>query len=101
LVGVQSNQFPRAVDLAKPFLRAGLPVCIGGFHVSGSIAMLPEIPGRCARRQRSVFPFCRRGGARPTRSGDPRRLGWLTSTNLKLYERFAVIGGGAATDPAA
>lgn len=44
LVGVQSNQFPRAVDLARPFLAAGLPVCIGGFHVSGCIAMLPEIP---------------------------------------------------------
>ncbi len=44
LVGVQSNQFPRAVDLARPFLAAGLPVCIGGFHISGCIAMLPEIP---------------------------------------------------------
>ena len=44
LVGVQSNQFPRAVDLARPFLAAGLPVCIGGFHVSGLIAMLPELP---------------------------------------------------------
>jgi len=44
LVGVQSNQFPRAVDLARPFLHAGMPVCIGGFHVSGLIAMLPEMP---------------------------------------------------------
>src|SRR6185437_13996237 len=44
LVGVQSNQFPRAIDLARPFLDAGLPVCIGGFHVSGCIAMLPELP---------------------------------------------------------
>jgi hypothetical protein len=44
LVGVQSNQFPHAVDLARPFLDAGLPVCIGGFHVSGCIAMLPELP---------------------------------------------------------
>ncbi len=44
LVGVQSNQFPRAVDLARPFLAAKLPVCIGGFHVSGCIAMLPELP---------------------------------------------------------
>jgi len=44
LVGVQSNQFPRAVDLAKRFLDAKLPVCIGGFHVSGCIAMLPELP---------------------------------------------------------
>ena len=43
LVGVQSNQFPRAVDLARPFLAAGLPVCIGGFHVSGCLAMLPEM----------------------------------------------------------
>jgi hypothetical protein len=44
LVGVQSNQFPRAVDISRPFLKAGLPVCIGGFHVSGCLAMLPEWP---------------------------------------------------------
>ena len=44
LVGVQSNQFPRAIDLARPFLKAGMPVCIGGFHVSGCVAMLPELP---------------------------------------------------------
>ena len=44
LVGVQSNQFPRAVDLARPFLAAELPVAIGGFHVSGCIAMLTEMP---------------------------------------------------------
>src|SRR5690242_17660534 len=31
MVGVQSNQFPRAVDLARPFLDAGVPVCVGGF----------------------------------------------------------------------
>jgi hypothetical protein len=44
LVGVQSNQFLRAVDMARPFLDAGFPVCIGGFHVSGCTAMLPEMP---------------------------------------------------------
>jgi hypothetical protein len=44
LVGVQSNQFPRAMDIARVFRAAGLPVCIGGFHVSGCIAMLPELP---------------------------------------------------------
>jgi hypothetical protein len=44
LVGVQSNQFPRAVDLARPFLAAGWPVAIGGFHVSGCLAMLPDVP---------------------------------------------------------
>ncbi len=42
LVGVQSNQYPRALDLARQFRRAGLPVVIGGFHVSGCLAMLPE-----------------------------------------------------------
>ena len=44
LVGVQTNQFPRAVDLARPLAAAGIPVCIGGFHVSGCLAMLPEVP---------------------------------------------------------
>lgn len=44
LVGVQSNQFPRAVDIAAPLRRAGIQVAIGGFHVSGCIAMLPEMP---------------------------------------------------------
>jgi len=42
MVGVQSNQFPHAMDLARPLRAAGILVCIGGFHVSGSLAMLPE-----------------------------------------------------------
>jgi radical SAM superfamily enzyme YgiQ (UPF0313 family) len=44
LVGVQSNQFPRALDLARPLRRAGIEVAIGGFHVSGCLAMLPQLP---------------------------------------------------------
>jgi radical SAM superfamily enzyme YgiQ (UPF0313 family) len=44
LVGVQSNQFPRALDLARQFRAAGIPVVIGGFHPSGCLAMLPELP---------------------------------------------------------
>ncbi|MBQ26925.1 MAG: radical SAM protein [Nitrospiraceae bacterium] len=44
LVGVQSNQFPRAVDLATSFLQADISVVIGGFHVSGCLRMLPDIP---------------------------------------------------------
>ncbi len=40
LVGVQSNQFPRAMDIALPLRVAGVQVCMGGFHVSGSISML-------------------------------------------------------------
>jgi len=43
LIGVQTHQFPRASDLAKEFRRAGCPVMIGGFHVSGQLAMIPGI----------------------------------------------------------
>jgi pyruvate-formate lyase-activating enzyme len=44
LVGVQSNQFPRALDLARQFRAADLTVMIGGFHVSGCLSMLPQLP---------------------------------------------------------
>ena len=44
LVGVQSNQFPRALDIARPLRQAGIQVAIGGFHVSGCLAMLPDMP---------------------------------------------------------
>jgi hypothetical protein len=40
MVGVQSNQYPRAVDIGRKFRDGGYPVCIGGFHVSGCISML-------------------------------------------------------------
>lgn len=43
-VGVQSNQFPRTMDMAKRLRQAGIQVCIGGFHVSGCLSMLPELP---------------------------------------------------------
>ncbi len=42
LVGVQSNQFPRALDLASPLRKRGIKVGIGGFHVSGTMSMLKE-----------------------------------------------------------
>ncbi|MBX3023635.1 radical SAM protein [bacterium] len=44
LVGVQTNQFPRALDIARPLRAAGIQVAIGGFHVSGCLAMLPALP---------------------------------------------------------
>jgi len=44
LVGVQTNQFPRALDIARQLRAGGLQVAIGGFHVSGCLAMLPELP---------------------------------------------------------
>ncbi len=40
LTGVQSNQFPRALDLAKPLRERGIQVGVGGFHVSGVLSML-------------------------------------------------------------
>jgi len=43
LVGVQSNQFPRALDLARPLRAAGVAVCVGGFHVSGVMSMLDGV----------------------------------------------------------
>jgi radical SAM superfamily enzyme YgiQ (UPF0313 family) len=40
LVGVQSNQTPRALDIARPLRAMGIPVAIGGFHMSGVISMI-------------------------------------------------------------
>ncbi len=44
MVGVQTNQFARAMDIAREIRAAGIQVTIGGFHVSGCLAMLPEMP---------------------------------------------------------
>ena len=57
LVGVQSNQFPRARDLAEPFLQAGIPVCMGGFHVAGSLAMLDHTPPEIAEAAEAGISF--------------------------------------------
>lgn len=47
LVGVQTNQFPRAQDLARQFKAEGFEVIIGGFHVSGAMAMSATTPPEC------------------------------------------------------
>jgi len=44
LVGVQSNQYPRALDLGRQFRQAGVAVVLGGFHVSGCLSMLSKMP---------------------------------------------------------
>ncbi len=44
LVGVQTNQYPRASDLAMEFRKAGVTVMLGGFHVSGLLALIPGVP---------------------------------------------------------
>ncbi|MCZ6624587.1 MAG: radical SAM protein, partial [Deltaproteobacteria bacterium] len=42
LVGVQTNQFPRALYIGKQFRAHGIDVIMGGFHTSGTISMLGE-----------------------------------------------------------
>jgi hypothetical protein len=44
IVGVQSNQFPRASDLALRFRKLGVDVMIGGFHVAGVLALFDQLP---------------------------------------------------------
>jgi len=44
IVGVQSNQFPRATDIALRFRELGVDVMIGGFHVAGMLALFDEPP---------------------------------------------------------
>ena len=83
LVGVQSNQFPRAVDLARPFLAAGFPVCIGGFHVSGCIAMLPELPQDMREAQAMGISFFA-GEAEERRFDEVLRDAW-NGTLKPLY----------------
>lgn len=46
LVGVQSNQFPRALDMATLLRERGVAVALGGFHVSGTKAMLKDTDER-------------------------------------------------------
>ena len=43
-MGVQTNQFCRAADIALSLRREDVPVMVGGFHVSGTLAMLPGPP---------------------------------------------------------
>jgi hypothetical protein len=57
MVGVQSNQFPRAIDLSMPFLAEDIPVCIGGFHISGCLSMLDTMPGDMVEAQKLGVSF--------------------------------------------
>jgi radical SAM superfamily enzyme YgiQ (UPF0313 family) len=42
MVGVQTNQFPRAVDMSRLFRAENITVIMGGFHTSGTINMLSD-----------------------------------------------------------
>ena len=43
LVGVQTNQFCRAADIALALRQKQVAVMIGGFHISGMLAMFPTV----------------------------------------------------------
>ena len=84
LVGVQSNQFPRALDIAAPLRQRGITVVIGGFHVSGTIAMLKERDadvGRAEEMGVSLF-----AGEAEGRLGDVLRDAW--ANRLKPLYNF-------------
>src|SRR5690348_11647436 len=87
LVGVQTNQFPRAVDLARPFLAAGWPVALGGFHVSGCLAMLPEMPAEMREAQALGISFFA-GEAEAGRLDNVLRDAWA-GTLAPLYDFMA------------
>src|ERR1700687_2269773 len=38
LVGVQSNQYPRAMDIARPLRAAGIEVSVRGLHLLGRVS---------------------------------------------------------------
>lgn len=87
LVGVQSNQFPRAVDLGRAFRAAGLPVCIGGFHVSGCLSMLKQLPPDMVEAQALGIAFFA-GEAEEQRIDEVLRDAW--DGKLKpLYNHLA------------
>ena len=89
LVGVQSNQYPRALDIARPFREAGVQVAIGGFHISGCLSMLD---GRAveleACRNMGISMFAGEAEGR-TRHGAARCRCGPARTALQLHERLA------------
>ena len=101
LIGVQSNQYPRALDLGRQFRALGLPVVMGGFHVSGCISMLPTLAGRSAGSARSRHPSVRRRGRRPHGRGFARCRGGQSQADLQISQRPAGNGGRRLSDPAA
>jgi hypothetical protein len=65
-------------------VRTGLPVCIGGFHVSGSIAM-PEMPREMREAARLGISFL---PARPSTAGS---IGWSATPGMAHFNRFTIL----------
>ena len=72
---MQSDQYPSALDIARPFREADIEVAIVGFHISGWLSILDgsasgSMPD--ASRHRDV----RKRGRRPSRGGLAQRGAW-------------------------
>ena len=98
LVGVQSNQFPRAVDLARPFLDAGLPVshrrlsCVGLHRHAARTAGRHQSRaghGHLLIRRRSGGAAARRGAVRclERRRSSRSTITWTTCRSLPASRR--------------
>jgi hypothetical protein len=87
LIGVQTNQFPRAMDMARPLRAAGIPVCIGGFHVSGCLSMLKTLPPDLVEAQNLGISFFA-GEAEERRIDEVLRDGF-TATLKPIYNHLA------------
>ena len=87
LVGVQSNQFPRAIDISQPFLAADIPVCMGGFHVTGCIVMLETLPPEL-RQARDMGISLFAGEAEDHRFDQVVRDAWTGNLQAQ-YDYFA------------
>jgi hypothetical protein len=99
LCGVQTPQYPRAFDIARRFREAGIDVMIGGFHVSGSLAMLPIVIARSRRRanaevqQELLRPLPLR------RAGDDRRRSRLPLQVQLLHDHQCAGSKDARPQP--
>ena len=99
--GVQSNQFPRALDIGRQFRKQGVTVAVGGFHVSGCIAMLPELPPDLKEAQAlGMILYAGEGEGRLGGVPEGRRFGQAKAC-LQLPERHAGYGRGGDSGAAA
>jgi len=89
LVGVQSDQYPRGFDIARPFRAAGIQVVMGGFHVSGCLAMLDGTAINLDQRARPPSS-CSPGEAEGRSDDFLRRRGRRQAeASVQLHGRFS------------
>ena len=99
LVGVQSNQYPRALDIARAFRVAGIPVAMGGFHVSGCLSMLDGHAVELdACRKMGIAMFAGEAEGRLDKVLRDAAEGALAA-GLQLHEGPAGAGGHARAVP--